>query len=364
VQVIIHTAYGSFESAKEAVNLGAFAYVEKGTEHNELIRHVHRAFRTRLEQHAAHLEDAVAERTVELQEANEALARAANEWRTTFDATQDAVMFLDIDHRVLRANRAAAEFAGVAVDALVGRKCHEVVHDLDAPPDFCPFRKLKRAKQRVQLETQLADGGRWVAITMDPVLDEADNVTSAVHVATDITERKEAEETLLESETKYRRLVEGSPAIVYSFSSKRGGLFYSSRVTAILGYSPAYLLEHPFLWNESIHLDDLPKIRKAIDDARSDVGFDIEYRVKNSDDKWVWLRDCSLGTRHEGDEVLIEGIATDITDRRRSEERLRQRDAELVHLGRLAAMGELAAGLARELNQPLYAITNYATGIA
>jgi len=126
-------------------------------------------------------------------QAEHVLARAANEWRTTFDSTQDAIMLLDTDHRVLRANRAAAEFAGVPVDALVGKKCHEVVHDLDAPPDFCPFQELKRTKQRVQLETQLANGGRWLAITMDPVLDEAGNINRAVLVATDITERKQAE---------------------------------------------------------------------------------------------------------------------------------------------------------------------------
>ena len=58
VHVIIHTAYSSYETAKKAVNLGAFAYIEKCSDPRELVHYVHRAFRTRLENYAADLEDA------------------------------------------------------------------------------------------------------------------------------------------------------------------------------------------------------------------------------------------------------------------------------------------------------------------
>lgn len=73
VRVIINTGYGSYESARDAVNLGAFAYVEKAGDPDEIVRHVHRAFHARLRRYAEDLEIAVAERTRELQEANEAL---------------------------------------------------------------------------------------------------------------------------------------------------------------------------------------------------------------------------------------------------------------------------------------------------
>lgn len=254
VPLIIHTAHGTYQSAQKAVNVGAFAYIEKESDPAEVVRQVRRALRMRMKRYAEALESEVAARTGELQKANDALKR-------------------------------------------------------------------------------------------------------------EITERMELQEALAESESKYRRLVEGSPAIVYAFSSERGGLFYSSRVTSILGYSPAHLVEHPFLWNESIHPDDLPQVQAAIRQASPDVGFDLEYRVKSASGKWVWLHDCSLGTRHEGDEVLIEGMATDITERKRAQEQLRERENELVHLGRLSTMGEMAAGIAHEVKQPLYAITNYATAI-
>ena len=66
VRVIIHTGSGSYESAKAALNLGAFAYVEKPSSPSELIGHVHRAFRADMNRRADKVEAAVAERTAEL----------------------------------------------------------------------------------------------------------------------------------------------------------------------------------------------------------------------------------------------------------------------------------------------------------
>ncbi|MCK4304635.1 MAG: response regulator [Candidatus Eisenbacteria sp.] len=73
VIVVINTAHSSFDSAKDALNLGAFAYVEKAGDPEELIRQVHRASRAHLERCVEGLETAVAERTQALQEANKSL---------------------------------------------------------------------------------------------------------------------------------------------------------------------------------------------------------------------------------------------------------------------------------------------------
>lgn len=76
IRVIIHTAFASFESAKEAVNLGAFAYVEKSRDPLELLHHVHRAVKGHLSQYAEDLQAAVAERTALLQAREELLKNA------------------------------------------------------------------------------------------------------------------------------------------------------------------------------------------------------------------------------------------------------------------------------------------------
>ena len=73
VRVIIYTGVGSYDSVKEALNLGAFAYLEKLSDRSELLRHVHRACRERVDRYAFDLERAVAVRTEELARSNREL---------------------------------------------------------------------------------------------------------------------------------------------------------------------------------------------------------------------------------------------------------------------------------------------------
>ncbi len=139
----------------------------------------------------------------------------------------------------------------------------------------------------------------------------------------EIAERRRTEEVLRESEARYRRLIEGSPDIVYVFSDQRGGLYYSSSTESTLGYSSAYLCAHPFLWNESIHADDRPRVTRAIQEFAAGQEFDFEYRIRDAHGKWRWLRDRSIGRRIENGESFIEGLAMDITDRKQAEEAVR-----------------------------------------
>ncbi len=148
----------------------------------------------------------------------------------------------------------------------------------------------------------------------------------------DITDRKLAEQSLRQSEEKYRSLVEHAPDIVWSFSGKRGTIYTSSRVKDILGYSPEYLYKNPMLWNQSIHPDDQPRVTQAIIDFAGGKEVDIEYRIKNSAGDWLWFHDRSIGREELNGEVIIHGISTDVTERKRVEERVRVANERLEYL--------------------------------
>jgi len=139
----------------------------------------------------------------------------------------------------------------------------------------------------------------------------------------DISTRKQAEQILQESEAKYRRLVENMPDILYVFSSARGGVYYSTHVETILGYAPDDLYQHPQLWGQSIHPDDRPKVVAAVAQFQQGEHFKIEYRIKHADGEWRWLYDRSIGRQDLPSETLIEGLALDITERKRAEDELR-----------------------------------------
>jgi len=148
----------------------------------------------------------------------------------------------------------------------------------------------------------------------------------------EIAQRKRAEEILQASEARYRRLVENSPDIVYTFSNKRGGIYYSPRIEQVLGYSVEYLYSHPQLWNESVHPDDRDKVDEIIREFEIGKLFDIEYRVQDAQGNWRWLRDRSTGHDVGNGEVLIEGLVTDITERKCVEDVLLEKEVQYRNL--------------------------------
>ncbi len=142
----------------------------------------------------------------------------------------------------------------------------------------------------------------------------------------DLQERSRAEMALGKSEGRYKRLVEGAPAVVYSFSDKRGGLYYSKGVEKILGFPVSTLIENPYLWANSIHPDHKEEINKAVLDFSKGKNFDVKYRIKDSQGKWRWFRDLSIGRSAHGAETIIEGIAFDITLTVQSEELIKEKE--------------------------------------
>ena len=162
---------------------------------------------------------------------------------------------------------------------------------------------------------------------------------------------KHREESMRESESRYRRLIESSPDIVYVFSNQRGGIFYSPRVEELLGYHPDYMYAHPFLWRDSIHPEDIPKAKRAIYSSESGKPFVIEYRIKDAQGQWRWFFDRSTEIGTANGELLIEGMVTDITERKRTEEEL-HRAMETAEFSN-RAKSEFLANMSHEIRTPL-----------
>jgi PAS domain S-box-containing protein len=126
------------------------------------------------------------------------LVNAAEAWRRTVDGIRDALCLLDRDRRILRCNKAMAALCGRPFEDLMGHTPCEFIHGDKEPVKDCPVPRLGSAggRETAEFETK----GRRLQVVVDPVFDAAGNVEGAVHVITDVTERRALEAQLAQSQ--------------------------------------------------------------------------------------------------------------------------------------------------------------------
>jgi PAS domain S-box-containing protein len=121
-------------------------------------------------------------------------ARVGREWQSTFDATNDAILILDQDQQVLRSNKTAERFFHRPFEEMIGKHCCEIVHGMAQPIPECPLLRVRKSMHRETMERQ--EGERWFEVIVDPILDAAGRYSGAVHIVSDITDRKRAEQEM------------------------------------------------------------------------------------------------------------------------------------------------------------------------
>jgi PAS domain S-box-containing protein len=292
--------------------------------------------------------DVGAEKAARMALANEA------EWRRALiEHSRDGIAIFSHEHRLIEANARFAEMIGYTPEELLSLHSWDVDADLTEADVRAGFAEPLSVNTLIKTRHRRKDGSLYDA---EVSIQGAHIGFRDVFVSStrDISEQTRAEQALRESEERYRNLVEGSPDIIYSFSEQRGGLFWSSRVEEILGYSLAELHANPYLWNQSIHPEDRPRVQEAIRAFEQGTSFDLEYRVKDRRGQWHWMRDRSVQRRVIGDEVIVDGLASDITERKQTEQALIE--AKLTAEAATSAKSTFLAYMSHELRTPLNAV--------
>jgi PAS domain S-box-containing protein len=121
------------------------------------------------------------------------MRRTIQQWETTFNSISDMVFIQDNDFYILRANRSFAEFFHMTPEECVGKKCHQLLHDLDRSHSSCPCQQVQKTKKTITAEFYEPHLGRYLQITASPIIADSGEITGSVHIMKDITERKQKE---------------------------------------------------------------------------------------------------------------------------------------------------------------------------
>ena len=232
-----------------------------------------------------------------------------------------------------------------------------------APDDLLPHNHPQLVKAVVEQQRPISDvqvqtpDQRHLLWTFFPLVEG--------HVlgrAQDATDQLQTYQQAQVARRLYRLIIENTTDLISRHTPDGTFLDASPASWALLGYWPEQLrgtrIQALLQPQEQDGL--MERYGKALEE---DGYLTLSYQIRHRDGHYLWFEAASRAIRetYTGQVVEFISVSRDITERVRSEERSRRLQDELAHATRLAALGELASGIAHEINQPLAAIVNYAS---
>jgi len=291
--------------------------------------------------------------------ADQALQQSEERFRAIFETADDFIFVKDTSHRFILANPAMARLFGLPVSQIVGHTSEEVfgaevaerIQEVDS--------RVLRGETVIG-ETSLTTRGtsKVFHIIRVPMRDSSGAVIGLMGIARDITERKQMEEALRESEERFRLIADTIEDMFWITDwADRRTIFASQAYEKIWGRTIQSLYANPTDWADAIHPDDRQRAWEVFQGMEEGDRYDQEYRVVRPDGSIRWVHDRGFSICDKSGQVdRVVGISQDITERKRAEEERRRLEAQMQHAQKLESLGVLAGGIAHDFNNLLVAI--------
>jgi PAS domain S-box-containing protein len=261
--------------------------------------------------------------------------------------------------RYVRVGGTYTELTGLQPEDVLGKDDYELFPS-DADRLRAQDETVVRERRRLDIPDHvllMAAGLRRLEATKVPICDPGGQPLFVLGYSEDITERREAEEARRESEQRLANLVSNMPGVVYRCALDEAWTmeYMSGQVIAITGYPPSDFVENAARTFASIiHPDDRERVAESgMAAAAATDTWAMDYRIVRADGEIRWVHDRgSIGHSPSG-AVTFDGVILDVTDLRRAAEERDQMEADLRMAQKLEAVGQLAAGIAHEINTPI-----------
>ncbi|HSF73998.1 MAG TPA: PAS domain S-box protein, partial [Microcoleus sp.] len=330
------------------------------------------------------LECRVKERTSQLEEAIKKLSLSEEKFSKAFRSSPDPMIITTFaEGRFIEVNDSFLSMTGYALEETTWN----TVPGLNIwvrPEDRVNFRQSLHEQGVVrnqECEFRMKSGSVVVCL-LSAELINLDGELCMLAVMTDITDRKHAEEALRESQRALATLMSNLPGMAYRFrnDADRSMEFVSEGCYQLAGYSPEeFIGTREVSISELTHPDDRDNLWNAVQVAlQENRPYQLNYRItsKNGELKWVWEQGLGVFS-DSGELIALEGLITDISEQKRSEEallrsqteltqqklqlentlhELQQTQAQLIHTEKMSTLGQMVAGVAHEINNPVSSV--------
>jgi PAS domain S-box-containing protein len=338
-ECIVLTGYASQVSAIEAVNLGAYGYVQKPYDMELLLLTIQRA--------------------IEKREAEQALRESEERYRDLYDNAP--VMYHTIDTKgiVLECNQTEVDMLGYSKEEIIGKPIY--AFESKEYQDLAPH-ALREGMEKghvVEERRFVKKDGTIIDAALEgmAIYDDSGQAVGFRATLTDITHFKRVEEALRESEEKYKILVENSLTGVQIHQDGKF-VFVNDRFAEMHGYKHEELIgkDHLSLFH--------PDHRELVEQRASQrlkgeaVPQCYEAQKLRKDGEVIWCEIMVTRIQYRGRPAIM-GNTIDISERKRAEEERKKLEAQLQRAQKMEAIGTLAGGVAHDLNNILAGLVSY-----
>ena len=295
-------------------------------------------------------------------------AREANSRLAAIVASSDdAIVTETLDGIVTDWNSGAETIFGYSAKEITGKSIDMLMPPGQESEAAAILKRLKRGERVEHFETRRLRGDGEtidVSLTVSPIWDGSGRLIGASKVARDITAAKRAQAALAEREAHLQSILDTVPdamividpqGVMQSFSAAAERLF-GYTAGEVIGRNVSILMPAAYREHHDGYLTRYLTTgeRRIIGIGRIVVG---ERR-----DGSTFPMELSVGEARSAQRRFFTGFVRDLTERQQTQKRLQELQAELIHMSRFTALGEMASTLAHELNQPLSAVANYLNG--
>jgi PAS domain S-box-containing protein len=299
------------------------------------------------------------QRAIEALRDIETLRNSEAQWKEVFEHNPVMYFMVDATGTVLSVNTLGAAQLGYLVSEVLGQSVLKVFFEEDrdrVQKNIAVCLNNIGQTHRWEIRKVRKDGSAlWVRENAKAVC-RLDNQPIVLIACEDISERKEAENALRQSERYLAEAQRLSHTGSFGWRIATGEIVWSEETFRIFGYDKAASVTIDMVV-QRIHPDDRTLATRTIDRASS-AGKDFEhgYRLLMPDGFVKYVHSTAHAVTDDSGGIAFVGAVTDVTARKGAEEKLHEAQAALAHVTRVTALGEFAASIAHEVNQPLAAV--------
>ena len=293
------------------------------------------------------------------------LRQQFSELELLYQSAPVGLCFVDRDLRFVRINDRLAEINGLPPEEHIGLPLCEVLPEIVEFIEPIYRQVIETGQPALDFEVQRPDPLepeklRHYLVSYYPLTNDDSEVMGVSSVVQDITERKRITAQLHEREERFRTLCAHAPVGIFLDDADGNCIYINDCYGEIAGITNEQAMGQG--WTTAIHPDDRARV---VDSWQSSslvsTKSSVEYRFLRWDGSVRWVAgNCTPHFDDVGKLIGFIGTIFDITETKRAEKELQDHRQTLAHVSRLNTMGEMVAGIAHEVKQPLCAISNFA----